>query len=330
MESKSKFKRIKGYTRRIWNVSRVPIRLRPTMLGILAVMSLVSVGCPPKRIGLVVDENDILAKGMLVCTEGYRDEVKIALIAKFEDLKKGGTVEWKAAREAGSVLLPKFTDDTKRLEAYKAYLECMKPFIDKDLSVDKRPKVVLVGSKEDYTNYKLEALEATSVALLRNKVDMNFKVAEFIVDYWRDCVDLIREEKPAVVVMHASAFHHDEYKDEAVDKFQAVVTALYYGLPKTKFVVFSRMPGENPPQDLCQRWKRQVNFLQAKKFRDRLIFYPLLREESNFTGKAGIEISEIIRCLSGLENTGYSSIYLRVIKKEAQKRIALVRKSRCR
>lgn len=232
--------------------------------------------------------------------------------------------------EAGGTLLKHFKDEAKGLEAYDKYLQCVKPAIDKFVSADQRPAVVLVGSKGDYTDYRLSELEATSVELLHKRLGITFKVLPLTVSYGWDNEESIRAEKPAVIVMHASAFHHDQHKDEAVEKFQALVTALYYGLPKTKFVVFSRMPRENPPQDLCQRWNRQVNFLRARKFHDRLVFYPLFREESNFTGKAGIEISQIIRCLSGLEATEYSSIYLREIEEEAQQRIALVRQSRCR
>lgn len=316
MANESKSESIGGCTMYTWNMSRAPIRLRLTRPGILAAMSLVLVGCtitmpPPDQLWAIIQ----------TCSMSWGAEASTSLTAKYEDLRKGGEVEWKAAVEAGGTLLKHFKDEAKGLEAYDKYLQCVKPAIDKFVSADQRPAVVLVGSKEDYTDYRLSELEATSVELLHKRLGITFKVLPLTVSYGWDNEESIRTEKPAVIVMHASAFHHDQHKDEAVEKFQAIVSSLY-GLPNTKFLVFSRLPPENPPPDLCQRWNHQVNFLRAEKFQDRLVFYPLHREDSNFTGKAGIEISQIIRCLSGLDATEYSKVYLREIKKEAQQRIA--------
>ena len=163
--------------------------------------------------------------------------------------------------EAGGTLLKHFKDEAKGLEAYDKYLQCVKPAIDKFVSADQRPAVVLVGSKDDYTTYRLSDLEATSVELLHKRLG-NFKVTPLTVSYGWDNEEAIRAEKPAVIVMHASAFHHDQHKGEAVEKFQALVLSLY-GLPKTRFLVFSRLPPEHPSPGLCQRWKRQVDFLGA-------------------------------------------------------------------
>jgi len=300
-----------------WNMSRAPGRLILTTPGLLAAMSLVLVGCktidhPPAPLWAAIQ----------TCSGSWGAEASTTLTAKYEDLKKGGEVDWKAAVEAGGTLLKHFKDEAKGQEAYDKYLKCVKPALDKFVSADQRPVVVLVGSKEDYTDYRLSELEATSVELLHKRLGITFKVLPLTISYGWDNEESIRDANPAVVVMHASAFHHDQHKDEAVEKFQAIVSSLYYGLPKAKFVVFSRLPPENPPPDLCQRWNRQVNFLRAEKFQDRLVFYPLRKEDSNFTGKPGIEISQIIRCLSGLDATEYSKVYLRQIKKEAQHRIA--------
>lgn len=327
MASESKSKSIKGCTRHAWNVSRVPIRLRLTRLGILAAMSLVLVGC---RSIPVIDQsspNDELVKqAIAMCTAKYDTKVTFSIIASYERLRKEGKLQLEAAREAGSDFFEHFTDDKERSEVYKSYINCIKPFVEKLLREDQRPTVVLVGSTEDYTTYNLAGLEATSVELLHRRLG-EFKIIPITVSYGWYNESLIRSMNPSVIVMHASAFHHDKYKDKAIDKFQAIVESLYSSLPKTRFVIFSRLPWENPAPDLCQRWNRQVKFLTAKRFQDRLVFYPLHREDSDFTGKAGTEISHIVRCLSGLEATEYSSFYLRQRREEARKRI---RQSRCR
>lgn len=111
------------------------------------------------------------------------------------------------------------------------------------------------------------------------------------------------------------------FKDEAIDKSQALVLSLY-GLPYAKFLIFSRLPPENPTPGLCKRWKRQVNFFGEDTFKDRLVFYPMPHKESNFTGKAGIEISQVVRCQSGLDATDYCAVYLRKITKEVQQQLA--------
>jgi len=293
-----------------WRLIRFPGQLIMFSVA-FAATSLVVVGCkpPPDQLWPVIQ----------ACSASWGTEVSTNLTAKYEDLKKGGEVGWKAAFEAGGTLLKHFNDEAKGLEAYDKYLQCVKPAIDKFVSADQRPSVVLVGSKEDYTTYQLSALEATSVELLHKRLG-NFKVMPLTVSYGWDNEEAIRAETPAVIVMHASAFHHDEHKDEAVSKFQALVSSLY-GLPKTKILVFSRLPPESPSPDLCLRWKRQVEFLSEQRFQDRLVFYPLPRDESNFTGKAGIEITQIVRCQSGLDATNYCSVYLREVAKEAQQRI---------
>jgi hypothetical protein len=288
--------------------------LMPVVL--LTVISFVFVGCKTSKITPPPDQLWAAIQG---CSGSWGSDVSTKLTAKYENLKKGGEVEWKAAIEAGGTLLKHFDDEANALKAYEEYLKCIKPAIDKFLSPYQRPTVVLIGSKEDYTTYQLPALEKTSVELLQRRL-MNFRIIPLTVSYGWDNEESIRAEKPAVIVMHASAFHHHEYKDEAVRKFQALVSSLY-GLPKTKFLVFSRLPKENPSSDLCQRWKRQTDFLSSEKFQDRLVFYPLPRDESNLTGKAGIEITQIVRCQSGLDATEYCSGYLSEIAQEAQHRI---------
>lgn len=295
-----------------WHIKRFPGQLLISA-GLLAATSLIVVGCntinpPPVELSVVIK----------ACSVSWGIEVSTKVTAKYEDLKKGGEVEWKAAVESGGTLFKHFKGDEIGLQAYNKYIECIKPAIDKFVSADERPTVVLVGSKVDYRDYGLSALEATSVELLHKRLG-NYKITPLTVSYGWDNEDSIRKEKPDVIVMHASAFHHDDYKDEAVSKFQALVSSLY-ALPKTKFLVFSRVP-QNFSPDLCQRWNRQIEFLNAGRFQDRLVFYTMLREESNFSGKAGIEVSQIVRCQSGLDATEYCSVYLRKLAQESQDRI---------
>lgn len=295
-----------------WSIKGLKLKL----FCLLLPMSLLLVSCSKP---FYPGKSDPLLKTMQACSMEWGTKVTAKITAKFEDLKKGGVVEWEAAREAGGILLKDFKNDSIKKEVYDKYINCIKPAIEKLISSDQRPTVVLIGSKEDYTTYKMKDLEQTSVELLQKRFG-NFNVLPFTVSYIWDNEESIREVKPAVIVIHASAFHNDQHKDEAISKFQALILSLY-GLSETKFLVFSRLPEENPSPDLCQRWNRQVDFLSGKKFRNRLIFYPMPGEESNFTGKAGIEVSQIVRCLSGLEATSYSSVYLREIEKEAQQRI---------
>lgn len=299
---------------RDWNMNRVVgVLAKPTLL---VLTSLALVACvtplPPDKVMVAIQ----------ACSGRWGAEVSGKLTAKYEGLKKGGEVEWKAAQDAGGTLLKHFKDDAKGMEAYTKYLECITPTVQKFVSGDDRPVVVVVGSKEDYTTYQLSELEATSAELLDKKLGVSFNVLPITVSYGWDNEESIRREKPAAIVMHASAFHHDQHRDEAVDKFQALLSSLY-GLPKTKFIVFSRLPPEHPPQDLCQRWERQIAFLRGKQFRDRLVFYPMANQESNFKGKAGIEINQITRCLTELDAAEYCSVYLRNIEQKAQDLVAV-------
>jgi hypothetical protein len=284
--------------------------------ALLVVVSFVLGGCstvppPPDRLWSVVQ----------ACSISWGTEVSGDVSGKYENLKKGGEIKWKAAVEAGGMLLRHFKDEAKGVEAYDKYLQCIKSSVDKYVSADQRPLVKVVGSKEDYTTYGLAELEATSVQLLHKKLGLTFQVEEVTVSYGWDYEESLRSKKPAVIVIHASAFHHEQYKNEAVEKFQALIRYLY-GSTEAKFLVFSRLPPPNPDRSLCSRWERQVNFLRQAQFQDRLFFYPMPRDESNFRGKAGIDVSHIARCLSGLEATDFCSVSLREQAKEATRRIS--------
>jgi hypothetical protein len=298
-------------------MSRTPGRFILTMLGLVASMSIVLAGCCTT---LPTPSKELL-EAIQACQGEWGSEVKVKLSARIDSLVKGGEVEWKAATKAGGALMDHFTGDSAKTKVYQLYIDCITPAITKYLESDSRPTVVLIGSREDYTGYELTPWAATSVELLHKRLWKALKILPLTVSYgWND-EEIIRAMNPDVIVMHASAFHSDQFKNEAVDKFQALVTSLA-SLPKAKFLIFSRLPEENPPHDKCERWKRQVQFLTAERFRDRLYFYSLPRKESTFTGKAGIEIAEMVRCLCDLEAAEYSSIYLRDRMKESLERIA--------
>jgi hypothetical protein len=322
MASDSRYRSVEGGATYTWKRSSGPVRLRLTRLGMLAAMGLVLVGCGAHPVIWEPSSGDkIVEQGITACTGGYDVELKLAITAEYENLRKGGKLEALAARHAGGAIWKYIKDDKERTKIYHDYTECMKPVIAKLLTEDQRPAVVLVGSTEDYKAYNLAAWAETSVQLLQKRLGTTYKIMPLTVSpAWND-LDFIRAQNPAVIVMHASAFHHEQYKDQAVDKLQAVVKSLYTSLPNARFVIFSRLP-KDPTPDLCQRWDRQVKFLRAKQFRKRLVFYPLARQESDFTGAAGIEISQIIRCQSGLDAPEYASLYLREIEKEIQQRIA--------
>jgi hypothetical protein len=322
MATDSKRKSVEGRAMYTWQGRGGPVRPRPTNLGLLTALSLLLVGCNPSSVTWQPSSGDkLVEQGITACCGGYDTKLTLSIIAAYENLRKGGKLEAQAAREAGGPILKQYKDDAERTKAYEKYLECMKPVIAKLLTEDQRPAVVLVGSTEDYKAYNLAAWAETSVQLLQKRLGTTYKIMPLTVSpAWND-LDFIRAQNPAVIVMHASAFHHEQYKDQAVDKLQAVVKSLYTSLPNARFVIFSRLP-KDPTPDLCQRWDRQVKFLRAKQFRKRLVFYPLARQESDFTGAAGIEISEIIRCQSGLDAPEYSSTYLRGMEKEIKQRIA--------
>lgn len=286
----------------------------------IASFLLATAGVAPVGCSTLHPPPDPLLATIQVCSGSWGSDVSAELTANYDKLKTAGEIKWKAAVEAGGRLFSHFKDEEKALQAYDKYLVCMKPSLDKFVSTDQRPTIVLVGSREDYTTYGMSSMEATSVELLHKRFG-NFKVLPLTVSYGWDNEDAIRTEKPDVIVVHASAFHSDEHKDEAIRKFQALVMSLY-GISKSKFLVFSRVPPEHPTADLCQRWKRQIDFLNGTDFKDRLVFYPLARAESNFAGSAGMEVTQIVRCQSGLDATEYCAAYLSKIAEEAKSRVA--------
>jgi len=187
-----------------------------------------------------------------------------------------------------------------------------------------RPIIILIGSAEDYMPEKPEsAFKKTSVQLLHERLE-NYDVRELTVSYdsntWQDLLTM--KPVPSVILMHASAFNNNKHADEAVGKFQSIVSSFHTSLPDTKLVVFTRLPRSNPPSDLCRRWKRQVDFLTSEKLEDRLTFYPFPRQESDFSGLAGVEVVQIVRCLSQMDTNPNCSTYLQDIVKETRRRIA--------
>lgn len=262
------------------------------------------------------------------CSQRWGTKVSSRLIERYRNLKKN-RVDGEAAFEAGKAEL--LTDPTKGQEAFNEYLQCIEPIVGTltaalesppDDAKGQRPTIVLIGSAEDYTADTGAPFTATSVQLLHSRLG-NFAVMEHTISYswerWQDIIDM--RPKPAVIVMHASAFHDDRYANKAVGKFQSVVSLFHAFMPKTKLVVFSRLPPENPSADLCQRWRRQIDFLTSKKFGDRLVFYPMPRDESDFNGQAGVEVAQIVRCLSGMDVNACST-YVSDRLKEVQHRIA--------
>lgn len=306
---------------RIENETSIQVKLAKTIL--LAFLTLILAGCFHN---IVKSPPDELMGPIQACSGIWGAEVSAEVAAEYQSQKRRGELQLKAAVEAGGTIVRHFDNEALGLAAYDKYLVCIKPAVDKFVAKDQRledqrPRVVIIGSREDYTTYRLPALEATSVELLDKRFNFTFRTQPITVSYgWND-EEAVRRANPAVVVIHASAFHDNQFKDEAINKFQALITSLY-GMPNTKFLVFSRVPPDNPDPDLCQRWKRQISFLSREQFKDRLFFYPLARNESDFAGAAGIEISQIVRCQSGLEAKDYCSIILREKTDEALKRIS--------
>lgn len=262
------------------------------------------------------------------CSQRWGTKASGRLIEQYRNLKKT-RVDGVAAFEAGKAVL--LADPAKGQEALNEYLQCLEPLVGPvaaaresptDDAGGQRPAVVLIGSAADYTADTRAPFKATSVQLLHSRLG-NFAVIEHTISYrwerWQEIIDM--RPTPAVIVMHASAFHDDHYADKAVGKFQSVVSVFHAFMPKTKLVVFSRLPPEKPSADLCQRWRRQVSFLTSKKFGDRVVFYPMPRDEADFNGQAGVEVAQIVRCLSGMDATACSTYVVDRLR-EAERRIA--------
>jgi hypothetical protein len=191
----------------------------------------------------------------------------------------------------------------------------------------RRPRVAIVGSTLDYLEYRLYPFVMTSALLLEGKLRSEFVTMPIHVNYgWpADGYFEGEERRPQAIVIHASAFHADGLANEAVDKFQAVVSSWLREMPEVKIVVFTRVPERTSAPGLCGRWRRQVAFLTAKANRDRLVFYPLRRSEADFEGAAGTEIRRIVRCQLGLDGAKGCAALLQAIEERAARMVAEVR-----
>lgn len=288
----------------------------PTALILIAVLAGCVIGpnSPPP--------DNQLSRVVAACGAGVTEDWSQKLVLEYDKLKVKGEIGITAVRKTGIIIYEAFKD---KPEIYTQYVKCIDKGITHFLSLDSRPRVAIVGSTEDYTTYNLPELTATSADLLDRDLRLSFQTKRILVTYGQDHEDELRGFNPAVVVIHASAFHDDRLKDESVNKFQAYIRSLYT-MPKTRFLVFSRLPPDEPSPDLCKRWGRQVTFMTSNRLQDRLFFYPLAQTESNLTGKAGSEMRQIVRCFSGTEEDPFCSDYMAERKNEAQERI---RESNC-
>lgn len=262
------------------------------------------------------------------CSVRWGTTVSGTLIERYRNFKDN-RLDGEAAFEAGKAVL--LMDPAKGQEAFNTYLQCLEPIAGAVVAArdgpadnpgDHRSTIVLIGSAEDYTADTRAPFKATSVELLHSRLN-KFAIIEHTVSYswerWQDIIDM--RPRPAVIVMHASALHDEQHAKQAVGKFQSIVSVFHAFMPQTKLVVFSRLPPDNPSAELCQRWRRQVDFLTSKRFGDRLVFYPMPRNEADFNGQAGVEVAQIVRCLAGMDAVACST-YVFDRLEEAQGRVA--------
>lgn len=205
---------------------------------------------------------------------------------------------------------------------------------------NEKPLVVLAGSTTEYRpEENAESVVKTSMEKLDELLRDDVKLEIVPVSYATNLRTKLNQwAAPAVVAIHASAFHDDSFDikagdsneekerktadaSRAVRKFQQTIGSLFESLPKTRFLVYSRVPPKDPDSHVCDRWRSQVQFLLDSKFAPRLVFYPVERADSDFKGPSASEISTVILCQAGLYPDDYCSKYIRGLEQSAMERI---------